>query len=297
MLRENTNDLLAFLAVAEEGSFTKAAVRLGVSQSALSQNIRNLEQRIGLRLLSRTTRTVAPTEAGKRLKEAIAPRFEEIESELTAIRELRDKPAGTIRITATEYAADTILFPKLALLLPDYPDIQVEIAIDYGLTDIIGQNFDAGVRFGESVEKDMIAVRIGPDLRLAVVGSPAYFKNRTYPKVPQDLTEHNCINLRLPTRGSIYVWEFMKDNRALNVHVSGQIILNNATQILHAAQLGLGLACIPEDIAQQYIEQGQLIRVLDEWCAPFVGHHLYYPNRRQASRAFSLVVEALRYKG
>lgn len=297
MLRENTNDLLAFLAVAEEGSFTKAAVRLGVSQSALSQNIRNLEQRIGLRLLSRTTRTVAPTEAGKRLKEAIAPRFEEIESELTAIRELRDKPAGTIRITATEYAADTILFPKLALLLPDYPDIQVEIAIDYGLTDIIGQNFDAGVRFGESVEKDMIAVRIGPDLRLAVVGSPAYFKNRTYPKVPQDLTEHNCINLRLPTRGSIYAWEFMKDNRALNVHVSGQIILNNATQILHAAQLGLGLACIPEDTAQQYIEQGQLIRVLDEWCAPFVGHHLYYPNRRQASRAFSLVVEALRYKG
>lgn len=289
MLRENTNDLLAFLAVAEEGSFTKAAAKLDVSQSALSQNIRNLEQRIGLRLLSRTTRKVAPTEAGKRLRDAIAPRFEEIESELTAIRELRDKPAGIIRITATEYAADTILFPRLANLLPDYPDIQVEIAIDYGLTDIIGQHYDAGVRFGESVEKDMIAVRIGPDLRMAVVGSPTYFKNKSVPKVPQELTEHNCINLRLPTRGSIYAWEFKKENRELNVHVNGQVVLNNATQILHAAVLGLGLACVPEDSAQDYIQQGKLIRVLEDWCAPFAGHHLYYPNRRQASRAFSLV--------
>lgn len=297
MLRENTNDLLAFLAVAEEGSFTKAAAKLDVSQSALSQNIRNLEQRIGLRLLSRTTRKVAPTEAGKRLRDAIAPRFEEIESELTAIRELRDKPAGIIRITATEYAADTILFPRLANLLPDYPDIQVEIAIDYGLTDIIGQHYDAGVRFGESVEKDMIAVRIGPDLRMAVVGSPTYFKNKSVPKVPQELTEHNCINLRLPTRGSIYAWEFKKENRELNVHVNGQVVLNNATQILHAAVLGLGLACVPEDSAQDYIQQGKLIRVLEDWCAPFAGHHLYYPNRRQASRAFSLVVDALRYKG
>lgn len=296
MLRENTNDLLAFLAVAEEGSFTKAAAKLDVSQSALSQNIRNLEQRIGLRLLTRTTRKVAPTEAGKRLKEAIAPRFEEIETELTALRELRDKPAGNIRITATEYAAETIIFPKLATFLPNYPDIQVEVSVDYSLTDIVGQNFDAGVRFGESVEKDMIAVRIGPDIRLAVVASPSYFENRTLPKTPQELTEHNCINLRLPTRGNLYAWEFKKNDRELNVHVNGQLVLNNATQILHAALLGLGLACVPEDTAQTYLDQGKLIRVLEDWCPTFAGHHLYYPNRRQASRAFSLVVEALRHQ-
>ena len=294
MLKNNANDLLAFLAVADEGSFTKAAAKLGVSQSALSQNIRNLEERLGLRLLARTTRRVAPTEAGERLREVIAPRFRDIESELSALGELREKPAGTIRITATEYAADTLLLPKLAKLLPDYPDIQVEVTIDYGLTDIVSQHFDAGVRIGEQIEKDMIAVRIGPDMRMAVVGAPAYFEKRDRPQSPQDLIEHNCINLRLPTRGGIYAWEFEKGKRELNVHVKGQLVLNGATQMLNAAVAGLGLAYIPEDLAQPYLEQGSLTRVLEDWCPPFSGYHLYYPNRRQSSRAFALVVEALR---
>lgn len=294
MLRDNANDLLAFLAVADEGSFTKAAVKLGVSQSALSQNIRNLEERLGLRLLSRTTRRVAPTEAGERLRQSIAPRFQEIETELSALSELRDKPAGTIRITATEYAADTILLPKLARFLPEYPDINVEITIDYGLSDIVTQHYDAGVRTGEQIEKDMIAVRIGPDIRMAVVGSPAYFRGRPLPEKPQDLTEHNCINLRLPTRGGMYVWEFEKGNRELNVHVKGQLVLNGATQMMHAAIDGLGLAYVPEDLALPHLEQGRLQRVLEDWCPPFPGHHLYYPNRRQSSRAFSLVIDALR---
>lgn len=296
MLRENANDLLAFLAVADEGSFTKAAAKLGVSQSALSQNIRNLEERLGLRLLARTTRRVAPTEAGERLREVIAPRFRDIESELSALGELREKPAGIIRITATEYAADTLLLPKLAKLLPDYPDIQVEVTIDYGLTDIVTQHFDAGVRIGEQIEKDMIAVRIGPDMRMAVVGAPAYFEHRDRPKNPQDLIDHNCINLRLPTRGGIYAWEFEKGKRELNVHVKGQLVLNGATQMLNAAVAGMGLAYVPEDLAQPYLEQKRLNRVLEDWCPPFSGYHLYYPNRRQSSRAFALVVEALRHE-
>lgn len=297
MLRENATDLLAFLAVAEEGSFTKAAARLGVSQSALSQNIRNLEERLGLRLLARTTRRVAPTEAGERLRASIGPRFEEIEAELSALGDLREKPAGTIRLTATEYAADMILLPRLEGLMRDYPDIQVEIAIDYGLTDIVSQHYDAGVRLGEQVEKDMIAVRLEPDMRMAVVGAPAYFENRPVPVHPRELTEHSCINLRLSTRGGLYAWEFEKENRELNVHVDGQLVLNGASQMLNAAIRGLGLAYVPEKLAQPHLESGRLRRVLEDWCQPFSGHHLYYPNRRQASRAFALVVEALRYRG
>ncbi len=294
MLRENATDLLAFLAVADEGSFTKAAARLGVSQSALSQNIRHLEERLGLRLLARTTRRGAPTEAGERLRRSIAPRFREIEADLRALTELRDKPAGRLRITATEYAADTVLLPKLAALLPEYPDIEVEIAVDYGLTDIVGEHYDAGVRLGEQVEKDMIAVRIGPDVSMAVVAAPPYFDARSRPTHPNRLTEHNCINLRLPTHGGTYAWEFEKDGRELNVHVRGQLVLGGATQMLHAAKAGLGVAYVPEELARPYLRAGELERVLEDWCPPFPGHHLYYPNRRQASRAFALVVEALR---
>jgi DNA-binding transcriptional LysR family regulator len=296
MRRENYNDLLAFLAVARERSFTKAAAKLGVSQSALSHTIRGLEARLGLRLLTRTTRSVSPTEAGERLLLAVGHRFEEIEAELEALSELREKPAGTIRITAIDYAADTILLPKLAKLLPQYPDIKVEIIIDYGLTDIVAQRYDAGVRFGEQVAKDMIAVRIGPDMRMAVVGAPSYFAKRSAPKKPQDLTEHNCINLRLPTHGGLYAWEFEKTNRELRVRVDGQLVLNGTTQMLNAALAGFGLAYVPEDLAEAHLAKGRLKRVLEEWCPPYSGYHLYYPSRRQSSPAFALLVDALRYR-
>ncbi|MGH8427786.1 MAG: LysR substrate-binding domain-containing protein [Gammaproteobacteria bacterium] len=296
MLRENVNDLVAFLVVAHERSFTKAAAQLGVSQSALSHRIRALEERLSLRLLTRTTRRVAPTEAGERLLRTIAPRFEEIEAELLALGELRTKPAGTFRITATEYAADTILLPKLAEFLPQYPDINVEIVVDYGLTDIVAQRFDAGVRSGEQVAKDMIAVRIGPDMRMAVVGAPSYFAKRPLPKKPQDLTDHTCINLHLSTYGGLYAWEFEKGSRELKVRVEGQLVLNGTVQMLNAALAGLGLAYVPEDLAQPYLAQKDLRRVLEDWCPAFSGYHLYYPNRRrQSERAFAELVEALRY--
>ena len=296
MARENFNDLLAFLAVARESSFTKAAAQLGVSQSALSHTVRGLEARLGLRLLNRTTRSVSPTEAGERLLLTVGRRFEEIDTELEALAELREKPAGTIRITATENAADTILLPKLAKLLRDYPDIKVEIVIDYGLTDIVAQRYDAGVRSGEQVAKDMIAVRIGPDMRMAVVGAPAYFAKRSAPKKPQDLTDHSCINLRLPTHGGLYAWEFEKGVRELKVRVEGQLVLNGATQILNAALAGFGLAYVPEDLAQPHLDKGLLKRALEDWCPPFSGYHLYYPSRRQSSPAFALLVDALRYR-
>ena len=296
MARENFNDLLAFLAVARERSFTKAAAQLGVSQSALSHTVRGLEARLGLRLLNRTTRSVSPTEAGERLLLTVGRRFEEIDAELEALAELREKPAGTIRITATENAADTILLPKLAKLLRDYPDIKVEIVIDYGLTDIVAQRYDAGVRSGEQVAKDMIAVRIGPDMRMAVVGAPAYFAKRSAPKKPQDLTDHSCINLRLPTHGGLYAWEFEKGARELKVRVEGQLVLNGATQILNAALAGFGLAYVPEDLAQPHLDKGLLKRALEDWCPPFSGYHLYYPSRRQSSPAFALLVDALRYR-
>jgi len=296
MRRGNVNDLLAFLAVARERSFTKAAAKLGVSQSALSHTIRGLEARLGLRLLTRTTRSVSPTQAGERLLQTVGHRFEEIEAELEALSELRDKPAGTIRITATDYAADTILFPKLAKFLPKYPDIKVEIIIDYGLTDIVAQRYDAGVRAGEQVAKDMIAVRIGPDIRMAVVGAPSYFAKRSPPKKPQDLTEHNCINLRLPTYGGLYAWEFEKGDGELRVRVDGQLVLNSTAQMLKAALAGFGLAYVPHDVAQPHVAEGRLNRVLEDWCPPYTGYHLYYPSRRQSSPAFNLLVDALRYR-
>jgi DNA-binding transcriptional LysR family regulator len=246
MPRENFNDLHAFLIVARKGSFTRAAAQLGVSQSALSHTIRGLEERLGIRLLARTTRSVSPTGAGERLLTTITPRFEEIEAELAALSELREKPAGTIRITAGDHAADAILWPKLSKLLPGYPDIKVEISIDYGLTNIVAGRFDAGVRFGEQLEKYMIAVRIGPDVRMAVIGAPSYFKTRSPPKTPQELIDHTCINMHLPTYGGLYAWEFEKDGHELSVHVEGQLVFNGVNQVLNAALAGFGLACLPE---------------------------------------------------
>jgi DNA-binding transcriptional LysR family regulator len=298
MHREDASDLLAFLAVARERNFTRAAAKLGMTQSALSQIIRNLEERIGVRLLNRTTRSVTPTQAGERLFLKIGPKFDDMDSELAALGELREKPAGTIRITATEYAVQAILMPALSRLLPDYPDISVEAIVDYGLTNIVAAQYDAGIRPGEMVAKDMIAVRIGPDLRMAIVGSPSYFAERRRPRTPQDLTNHNCLNLRLPTHGgSLYAWEFEKDGRDLHVRVEGQLVFNSAGLLLQGALQGLGLAYLTEGHVQPYISRGELVRVLSDWCPPFSGYHLYYPSRRQPSPAFSLLVEALRYRG
>jgi DNA-binding transcriptional LysR family regulator len=294
--REHFNNLIAFLAVAREQSFTRAAAKLGVSQSALSHAIRGLEARLGLRLLTRTTRSVSPTEAGERLIQTLGPRLDEIEAELEALSELREKPAGTIRITAIDYVADTILWPKLADFLREYPDINVEIIIDYGLTDIVAQRYDAGVRLGGQVAKDMIAVRIGPDMRMAVAGAPSYFANHSPPKKPQDLTEHNCINLRLPTYGGLYAWEFEKGGRELKVRVEGQLVFNGTAPMLNAALAGFGLAYVPEGLAQPHVVKGRLKRVLEDWCPPFLGYHLYYPSRRQSSPAFARLVEALRHR-
>ena len=296
MQRASLDDLRALVAVGRERSFTKAAAKLGVSQSALSQTIRQLEARLGVRLLTRTTRSVAPTEAGERLLQTVEPRFAEIEAELAAVTELREKPAGTIRITATEYAIDAILIPKLARVLRDFPDIKVEMIVNYGLTNIVAERFDAGVRSGEQVAKDMIAVRIGPDMRMAVVGAPAYFKNRPEPKRPQDLIGHNCINLRLPTHESLYAWEFERGSRELRVRVDGQLTFNTIAQLLYAALAGLGLAYVPEGMVEPHIGRGRLKRVLSEWCPPYSGYHLFYPSRRQSSAAFSLVVDALRHR-
>ena len=296
-MRIQLPELNAFLAVAREESFTKAAAKLGVSQSALSHTVRALEERLGLRLLTRTTRSVSPTEAGDRLLNTVGPRLDEIETELTALSALREKPAGTIRITAGEHAADAILWPAIARLLPDYPDIRIEIIVDYGLTDIVAERYDAGVRLGEQVARDMIAVRIGPDMRMAVVGSPAYFARRPKPRAPQDLTTHNCINLRLPTYGGLYAWEFEKAGRELKVRVEGQLVFNTAALRMNAVLAGLGLAYLPEDQVTTCLADGRLVRVLADWCAPFAGYHLYYPSRRQATPAFSLLVDALRYRG
>jgi DNA-binding transcriptional LysR family regulator len=297
MARDNLSDLVSFFAVAREGSFTKAAARLGVSQSALSHTIRTLEENLGIRLLTRTTRSVAPTEAGERLLRNVGPRFDEIASELAGLSDLREKPSGTIRITTGEHAAETILWPALSKMLPRYPDVKVELAIDYGLTDIVAERFDAGVRLGEQVAKDMIALRIGPDMRMAVVGAPSYFAKRPKPKQPQDLTAHDCINLRMPTRGGVYVWEFEKRGRELNVRVEGQLVFSNLGLRLKAALTGHGLAYLPEDQVLKHATDGRLIRVLDDWCAPFSGYHLYYPSRRQQTPAFAVLADALRCRG
>jgi len=297
MPRQNINDLLALRAVARERSFTRAAAQIGVSPSALSHRVRALEERLGVRLLTRTTRSVAPTEAGERLLSAIGPHFDEIEAELDALNELRDKPAGTIRITTGIDAAQTILWPALSTLLNDYPDIRVELSVDSGFVDIVAERFDAGVRLGETIAQDMVAVRIGPDMRMAAVGSPAYFAGRKPPRSPHDLALHNCINLRFPTLGGLYAWEFEKGGRALNVRVEGQVIVNDIALGRQAALDGSGIAYLPEHYVQDDIDAGGLKRVLGDWSPPFPGYHLYYPSRRQQSPAFSLLVEALRYRG
>ncbi len=294
MPREDISDLLAFLAVARERSFTKAAGKLGVSQSALSHTIRRLEARLGLRLLTRTTRSVSSTQAGERLLNTIGPHLDEVEQELAALSELRDKPAGTIRITTSDHAANTILLPKLGPLLREYPDIKVELVIDYGLKDIAAERYDAGVRLGEHLARGMIAVPIGPAVRLVVVGTPAYFEKRPAPKKPQELMSHCCINLRLPS--GLYAWEFAKGRRELKVRVEGQVIVNGVDEAISAARAGIGLGFVPEDLVAPHVTSGELRTALEDWTPPFSGFHLYYPSRKQASPAFSLIVDALRYR-
>lgn len=295
MARRNLNDLLYFVTIAREGSFTRAAALLGVTQSALSQAINGLEARLQIRLLTRTTRSVSPTAAGERLLQAIGHRFDEIESELDALTELRDKPSGTVRITCGDNVLQTVLLPKLAPVLREYPDIKIEFDVNYGFRDIVADRFDAGVRLGSTIDKDMIAVPIGPPLRMAVVASRAYLATYPAPKAPQDLMAHNCINQRMPTSGGLYVWDFERKGRKLNVRVDGQLIFNTAQPQVDAALAGLGITLLPEDEVMAHIDAGRLVRLLEDWCEPFSGYFLYYPSRRQPSPAFSLVVDALRY--
>ena len=296
MRREELGDLMAFRRVAEERSFTRAAARLGTSQSSLSLIVRRLEERLGVRLLTRTTRSLAPTEAGERLLAALGPAFDSIEQELEVLGQYRDRPAGSFRITATQHAIDTVLWPKLSPVLRHNPDIKVELFSDLALTDIVAERFDAGVRFGEQVEKDMVAVRIAPDARLVVVGAPGYLANRPTPLSPRDLTQHDCITTRLPTYGGIYAWEFEKDGQELRVRVEGQLIFNDVGQVLRATLDGYGLAFLFEDMVCEHVAAGRLVQVLDDWTPPFAGYHLYYPSRRHASPAFSLLVNALRHQ-
>lgn len=294
MLRENVTDLMAFMVVARERSFTKAAAQLGISQSGLSHSIRGLEERLSLRLLTRTTRSVVPTPEGERLLETMAPRFLEIEQTLVSLTDLRKKPAGTIRITADDFAIDHVLWPKLRVVLQQYPDIKVELIVDYGLTDIVAERFDAGVRLGEIVSPGMIAARISGDQRMVAVGSPGYFQKRSAPLSPHDLTAHDCINLRLPTKGGLYAWEFEKDGQELNVRVDGQMTSNGVNQILQMARDGYGIAFVPEGLVLGDLKAGHLEQVLGEFCPYYPGYHLYYPSRRQHSAAFSIVLAALR---
>lgn len=294
MVRRNLNDLLSFVTVAREGSFTRAASLLGVTQSALSQAISGLEARLQIRLLTRTTRSVSPTVAGERLLQAIGHRFDEIEAELDVLTELRDKPAGLVRITCGDHVLRKTLLPKLTPLLHQYPDIKVEFDVDYGFRDIVADRFDAGVRLGDTIDKDMIAVPIGPPLRMAVVATPAYFATRAIPKSPRDLMDHNCINQRMQTSGGLYVWDFERRNKQLNVRVNGQLTFNTSVHIVEAALAGLGIAYLPEEEFSPHLQEGRLMRVLEDWCPPFAGYYLYYPSRRQPSPAFSLVSNALR---
>jgi DNA-binding transcriptional LysR family regulator len=297
MQRDEFGDLMAFLTVAEERSFTRAAAKLGTSQPALSYTIRRLEARLGIRLLSRTTRSVNPTEAGERLLRTVGPLFEGIDAGMAALSEFQEKPAGTIRINTSEHAAQTVLWPALGRLLPDYPDVHVELDVDNGLTDIVAGRYDAGVRLGEQVAKDMIAVRIGPDLHMAAVGAPSYFETRSQPKKPQDLVDHTCINLRMQTAGGLLPWDFEKAGREMKVRVEGRLVFNNTNVALEAALAGFGLAYLLEDRVQEHLDSGRLVRVLADWCPPFSGYHLYYPSRRQPTAAFALLVDALRYRG
>ena len=296
MPKTDFNDLMWFRIVAEERSFTNAAAKIGVAQSTLSHTIKRLETQMGLRLLTRTTRSVSPTEAGEHLLQTVGPRFEEIEQELAALSNLRETPAGKIRISATDHSLNWLLRPVLKEFLPKYPDIAVEVICDYGFVDIAGQGYDAGIRLGEDVAQGMIATRIGPDMRMAVVGSPAYFASRKRPETPRDLTAHACNNLRLPTNGGLYTWEFEKDGESLKVRVSGQVTLNGVYPLLDAALDGFGLSYIPENIVAPHLADGRLVQVLADWCPTFAGYHLYYPSRRQAAPAFALLLEALRYR-
>jgi len=296
MARETVQDLVAFLAVARERNFTRAAAKLGVSQSSVSHTVRQLEERLGVKLLARTTRSVAPTEAGERLFAKVGPYFDGIEAEVAALSVLQTKPRGTLRITASAHATDKVLWPKLTRFLSEYPDIKVEVMLDNGFTDIVAERFDAGIRLGEHLAKDMISVRLGPEMRMTCVGAPSYFAKYGEPRVPQDLVAHNCINLRLPTYGGLYAWEFEKDGQAPKVRVEGQLTFNGTAQILIAAAEGFGLAYVLEDAAAPYLADGRLRCVLTDWCQPFPGFHLYYPSRRQVSPAFGLLVEALRYR-
>lgn len=295
MLKDNINDLISFMVVARERSFTRAAAQLGVSQSALSHAMRNLESRLDVRLLTRTTRNVAPTEAGEKLYQRLSPLLQDIDLELTALRDTRDRPAGNIRLTAGEHAMDTVLWPRIKPFMQTYPDINIEVTVDNGLTDIVDERFDAGVRLGEQVARDMIAVRIAPDMCMAVAASPAYLAANGIPETPHDLQQHRCINMRLPTRGGLYAWEFERDGEPLRVRVEGQLILNCLRQRIDAAEAGLGLVYVPEDSVSEAIAAGRLQRVLTDWCVPFPGYYLYYPSRRQHTTAFALLVEALRY--
>jgi DNA-binding transcriptional LysR family regulator len=297
MSRIDLNDLNAFLAIAREKSFTRAAAQLGVSQSALSQTLSGLEARLGLRLLARTTRSVAPTEAGERLMRAIGPQLESLADALAAISRLRETPAGLVRVNASEHAANSVIYPAIARLRRDYPEIEIEIRVDNAFVDIVAERFDAGVRIGEQIEKDMIAVRIGPDMRMAIVGAPAYFQRRPPPLSPRDLTQHDCINVRLPSSGGVLPWEFEKDGRVVSVRVEGRLTFSVMSMGLRAALDGLGLGYCQADLVAPYVADGRLISVLKDWCGPFPGYHLYYPSRRQHSAAFAVVVEALRYRG
>lgn len=296
MQRDDMKDLLWFLAVARERSFTRAAAELGTSQSTLSATIKQLEARLGVRLLTRTTRSVAPTDAGERLYQSLAPRFEGIESDLSSLVAFRDKPSGTVRITLSDHALRTIVWPKLEPVLRDYPDLRVELYSDNGMRNIVEERFDAGVRLGESVDKDMIAVRIGPDWRLVAVASPDYFARRPAPRTPQDLVGHDCINLRQATFGGFYAWEFARDGRDLRVRVEGQLTFNSTLPMIDAAIGGYGIAYVPENLVSRHVAEGRLTLVLGDWSPPFAGYHLYYPSRRQLSPAMAVIVEALRHR-
>ncbi|ROP61668.1 DNA-binding transcriptional LysR family regulator [Enterobacter sp. BIGb0383] len=297
MLRDNFNDLFYLIVVARERSFTRAAAKLGVSQSALSHAIRGLEERLAVRLLTRTTRSVAPTEAGEMLINNISPRFDDIEQELISLTDMRERVAGNIRLTLGEHALHYALWPALQPWLQQYPDVNVELSIDNSLADIVSGRFDAGVRLGEQVARDMVAVRVGPDWRMVVVGSPDYFSRNGVPQTPHELQSHNCINMRLPTLGGLYAWEFSRDGQQLRVRVEGQLTFNNLSSRLEAAMAGMGLALVPEDTVEAAVGEGKLVKVLEEWCEPFPGYYLYYPSRRQHTAAFARLIEALRYKG
>jgi DNA-binding transcriptional LysR family regulator len=296
MARENINDILVFLAVARERSFTRAAAKLGMTQSALSHIIRGLEERLGVRLLTRTTRSVSPTDAGERLLQNVGPRLEEIEAEIAAVIDLGDKPAGTIRITATDHVVDSVLWPRIAPLLPQYPDLHVEISADYRLVDIAAERYDIGVRYGDQVEKDMVAVRLTPDVPMTIVGAPAYFTHRPVPASIHDLMKHDCINLRLASKGGLYAWELRHEGRDIEVQVRGRLVFSGVYQILNAALSGCGLGFVPADMVEAHVRAGRLTSVMEDWCPSFPGLHAYYPSRRQNSRALALVIEALRWK-